>query len=67
MDLDSGACCISQSYLERAKSAFEDSSEKYESLFGAKPNFSSPQTLVYKPKSETKRYTELKVCILEVF
>ena len=55
MDLDSGVCCISQSYLERAKSAFEDS-EKYESLFGAKPNFSSPQTLVYKPKSETKRY-----------
>ncbi len=55
MDSSAGICCITQSYLERAKSAFEDF-QNYESLFGAKPNFVSPTTLVPNTRSSIKRY-----------
>ena len=49
---DTGICCITQTYLERAKTAFE--SKNNEDIFEFSPNFTSPQTLVYKPIA--KRY-----------
>ena len=49
---DTGVCCISQSYLSKANSTFDNRSQTYNEIFSQAPSYASSHILVHKQKAK---------------